>query len=276
MTTFTLALCVQNCPAGEFSHNVECAVSFTRQAAVDGAQAIVFPEMNLTGYTTGDKAFSIARPLERSLLDLFSGIARKENITILTGLAEKDQKSNMIFATHLIFSPEKPVRMYRKIHLAPNEADCYSPGNTIKIFSHSVAPFGVQLCYDAHFPELSTAMTLAGAKILYMPHASPRGSSMEKYHSWSRHLCARGFDNSVFVAAVNQTGDNGQGLQFPGLAMVIGPNGKVLHSFTEDREGIVLVSVNLADLDEVRTHRMKCFFPNRRQDLFSFPGAVVE
>ncbi len=276
MTTLALALCVQNCPAGEFSYNVERAVSFTRQAASDGAQLIVFPEMNLTGYVTGDQAFSVARPLDNSLIDLFSGLARKEKITILTGLAEKDKKSNMIFATHLIFSPEKPVRLYRKIHLAPNEADCYSPGNEIKIFSHSVASFGVQLCYDAHFPELSTAMTLAGARILYIPHASPRGSALEKYHSWTRHLCARGFDNSVFVAAVNQTGDNGQGLQFPGLAMVIGPNGKMLHSFTENREGLFLAPLDFTELDEVRAHRMKCFFPNRRQDLFSFSRAVVD
>ncbi len=276
MTTFTLALCVQNCPAGEFSYNVERTVSFIHKAASDGAQVIVFPEMNLTGYVTGEQAVTIARPLDSSLIDLFSGLARKEKITILTGLAEKNREANTIFATHLIFSPEKPVRLYRKVHLAPNESDCYSPGNTIKIFSHSVAPFGVQLCYDAHFPELSTAMTLAGAKILYMPHASPRGTSMEKYHSWSRHLCARGFDNSVFVAAVNQTGDNGQGLQFPGLAMAIGPNGKMLHSFTEDREEVFLVPLELAELDEVRAHRMKCFFPNRRQDLFPFSKALVE
>ncbi len=276
MTSLTLALCVQNCPAGEFSYNVDRTVSFICQAASDGADIIVFPEMNLTGYVTGDKAFSIARPLDSSLMELFSGLARTENITILIGLAEKDTSSSSIFATHLIFSPDKPVRLYRKIHLAPNEADCYSPGNEVKVFSHSMAPFGVQLCYDAHFPELSTAMTLAGAKILYIPHASPRGSAMEKYHSWSRHLCARGFDNSVFVAAVNQTGENGQGLQFPGLAMVVGPNGKVIHSFTENREGLTLVQLDFHTLEQVREHRMKCFFPNRRKDLFPVSKAVVE
>ena len=47
-----------------------------------------------------------------------------------------------------------------------------------------------------------------------------------------RHLPARAFDNGVFIVACNQTGTNGGGLSFPGVAMVIGPNGRVLAETT--------------------------------------------
>ncbi len=70
---------------------------------------------------------------------------------------------------------------------------------------------GIQLCYDAHFPELSTRMAVNGADIIFMPHASPRGTPSQKLTSWLRHLTARAFDNGVFIVACNQNGDNQKG-----------------------------------------------------------------
>ena len=127
------------------------------------------------------------------------------------------------FASHLVATPDGVVQVYRKTHIAPPEKQIFSSGQTAPLFEINGVRFGIQLCYDAHFPELSTRMAVNGADLIFFPHASPRGTPEGKLQSWMRHLSARAFDNGLFVAAVNQTGDNGLGLSFPGMAVVIGP-----------------------------------------------------
>jgi len=267
MKEFRLALAIQKSIPGAFEKNMAATLQGIAQAALEKADMVVFPEMNLTGYVAGGKIRSIAKPLNSPLVDALANAADRFDMAILAGLAELDE-NHEIYATHLVFSPQKPVQWYRKIHRAPNEQKYFSPGNAVEIFTHKGLKFGIQLCYDAHFPELSTAMALKGADIIFIPHASPRGSSLEKYRSWMRHLTARAFDNGVFVAAVNQTGDNTSGLVFPGLALLIGPDGNLVSKWLDPQEKIHLMDMDLTALDRVRSHRMRYFLPHRRTDLF--------
>lgn len=272
MKAFRVALVVQKSIPGAFEENLLASMKIIALAASNGAKVIVFPEMNLTGYTAGLKTLSIAQPMNHKLLGSLSSAANKFEISILAGMAEQGE-NNQVFASHLVFSPGKPADQYRKIHTAPNEKKYFSPGNKVKIFQHKQVHFGIQLCYDAHFPELSTAMAVQGADIIFIPHASPRGTPKEKYRSWMRHLTARAFDNGVFIAAVNQTGDNAQGLTFPGLALLIGPDGNIVSKYLNPEETIQEETIHYADIDlneltRVRSHRMRYFLPNRRTDLF--------
>jgi predicted amidohydrolase len=267
MKKIRLALSVQKSIPGEFDKNLCATIDDISQAALHKAEIVIFPEMNLTGYMAGRKIISIAQPVDEQLIQTLSNAADKFDISILTGLAELGE-NHRIYATHLVFQPGSVVEYYRKIHTAPNEKAYFSPGNSVKVFQNKNVHFGIQLCYDAHFPELSTAMALKQADILIIPHASPRGSSQEKYQSWMRHLTARAFDNGVFVAALNQTGNNTKDLEFPGLALLIGPDGNIVSKFIDPKEKIHYVDVDLAALDWVRSHKMRYFLPNRRPELF--------
>jgi N-carbamoylputrescine amidase len=136
------------------------------------------------------------------------------------------------------------------------------------VFNFRDTTFGIELCYDTHFPELSTLLTLRGAEILFCLHASPRGTTEEKQRSWMRHLTARAYDNGVFVVACNQTGDNNDGLEFPGLAFALNPSGEVINEDISGDEGILIVDLTAAELVHVRENRMRYFFPNRRPELY--------
>ena len=127
---------------------------------------------------------------------------------------------------------------------------------------------GIQLCYDAHFPELSTRMAVDGVDIIFMPHASPRGTPQEKFDSWMRHLTARAFDNGVFIVACNQVGENQKGLDFPGLAVVVGPSGNILTEKTTGREAMLVTDLKAEELSAIRDHKMRYFLPNRRPELY--------
>lgn len=261
------ALVVQNCLAGNYEKNLESTKDFIRIAIEKGAQLIVFPEMNLTGYLTNDDIISVSRSVTEDMLNFFKGMANDFHSTIMVGLAEKtpDKKN---YASHFIFSPDGSSDIYRKIHISPFEKKFFSAGNRISVFNSHGLIFGVQLCYDAHFPELSLSMALKQADVIFIPHASPRGTSQEKYDSWIRHLRARAFDNGIYIAAVNQTGNNGKDLFFPGICLLIGPDGNVVYKSIDDAEGVHIITIDKTVLRAVRSHPMKYFLPNRRTDLF--------
>ncbi len=111
-------------------------------------------------------------------------------------------------------------------------------------------------------------MALMGAHLLLIPHASPRGNPEGKLQSWLRHLKARAFDNSVFVVACNQVGKSGDGLSFPGVAVVLGPDGHVMASYTGEEEHVLFVELEADRLHNIRSHRMKYFLPRRRPELY--------
>ena len=264
-----IALGVQNCIVGQFEKNLDSTLAMVQAAVAKGANMVVFPEMNLTGYGTGDNISRLARPITPELTRPFQDKADASNISILVGLTEH-RASGAIHASHLAFIPGQAPAIYRKIHLAPNEQDYLSAGSEPMVFQHSKTCFGIQLCYDSHFPELTLAMALKRMDVLIIPHASPRGNSQGKFDSWMRHLRARAFDNGIFVLALNQTGKNNSGLSFPGVALAIGPDGNLISNYLKEEEAILMVDLDPALMNHVRSHRMRYFLPHRRRDLFPF------
>lgn len=264
MQNIRVALVIQNCPVNRFADNLAETVKNVCAAARQDCDFVVFPEMNLTGYAPADVSNAVA--LDSQWMDELTQLAAKHNIAILTGLVEK-AGSGKIYATHLVFRPDQPVARYRKIHLSPFEAPYFNCGHDVALFEFKGVNFGIQLCYDAHFPELSTAMALKKADIIFIPHASPRGTSGEKSASWKRHLTARAFDNSVFVAAVNQVGENDAGLTFPGISMMVGPDGFLAGENSAGENKIHIHVLDMSLLEHIRSHKMRYFLPNRRANL---------
>ena len=268
MKDIRIAAVISNSPVNKTRRNLDQMVRLVEEARKKGASIICFPEMNITGYSTREDIIDAAEPVPGPATREIVKLAESENIVILAGMAEKDIKGR-IFASHLIIKPYEPLGVYRKLHISPPERTIFTPGNKIPLFESHGVKFGIQLCYDAHFPELSTYMAINGADIIFIPHASPRGTPDEKFRSWMRHLPARAYDNSLFVIAYNQTGDNGKGLSFPGVAMIIGPSGNILAKDLSGKEGILVYDLKVDEINRVRNHRMRFFLPNRRPELYS-------
>jgi len=268
MKDLRIALAVTVSPVGKTGDNLDQMDRWIALAVKEGATIICFPEMNMTGYSSRSEIQNVAQPIPGDVSRRVSAMAARAGITILSGMAEKDPGGHF-FASHLVATPDGVVQVYRKTHIAPPEKQIFSSGQTVPLFDINGLRFGVLLCYDAHFPELSTLMALNGADIIFFPHASPRGTSEEKFQSWMRHLSARAFDNGLFVAAVNQTGDNGLGLSFPGTAVVIGPDGEVLSRDVSGQEGLLVAELKSETLAHVRHHPMRYFLPNRRPEIYA-------
>ncbi|MBW2441910.1 MAG: nitrilase [Deltaproteobacteria bacterium] len=267
MKDIRIAAVIFNAVVGQVQQNLERMIPWVERAKAEGADLICFPELNVTGYSTNpvikDSAESIPGPISRKL----EQIAGDSGAIILAGMAERDDKGRL-FASHLVVLPDGIAGTYRKLHIAPPEKAVFSQGQRVSLFNIGGINVGIQLCYDAHFPELSTRMAIDGADVIFMPHASPRGTPPQKLDSWMRHLSARAFDNGVFIVACNQVGENQIGLEFPGLAVAIGPSGNIMKDKTSDSEGMLIADLKAKDLSAVRNHRMRYFLPNRRPDLY--------
>jgi predicted amidohydrolase len=61
----------------------------------------------------------------------------------------------------MAITPEGRTGVYRKLPSGPAGSGSFQPGETLPVFHWSGIRFGIQLCYDAHFPELSTLMAEA-------------------------------------------------------------------------------------------------------------------
>ena len=267
MKDIRVAVVVSNSPVNNASNNLERMVKWIKASKIEDAALICFPELNVTGYSNHEDIKTAAEPIPGTITRNLSNLAECEKIVILAGMVERNA-TGRIFASHLVMKPEGFVGVYRKLHISPPERILFSSGNKVPLFDADGVNFGIQLCYDAHFPELSTSMALKGTDLIFIPHASPRGTPAEKFKSWMRHLPARAYDNSLFIIACNQTGENGKELGFPGVAVIIGPSGQVIAKDISGEEGMIVADLKAEDLDRVRSHRMRYFLPNRKPELY--------
>ena len=267
MRDVRIAAVCMNSSLGEIEANLRKTASFVEEASTRGAEIVCFPELSLSGYTLQDPGRVCAARAREEIVREVEGLAKAQNVLILAGLIEKEG-SRRPFISHLVAAPQGSLGLYRKTHLSPQERAVFRSGDDLKTFSYRGITFGIALCYESHFPEIATTLALKGAEILFLPHASPRGTPEEKLQSWTRHLPGRAFDNSIFVVACNQTGRHTGRISFPGTALALDPAGKMIASRAEEAEGMLLADLKADSLAQVRNHRMGYFLPYRRPELY--------
>jgi predicted amidohydrolase len=261
------AVCMDSVP-GRIDQNLGTIRSFISKAADQGAKIICFPELSVTGYVVEKPETTCPPSLFREASDRILEMARLNSLTVLAGLIESTEDGAKPYLTQIVANQDGTLWKYRKTHLSPQEIRTYRAGEEIRVYRSSHLDFGIQLCYESHFPEMSTLMALEGVEAIFMPHASPRGNPSEKTDSWLRHLPSRAFDNGVFVIACNQSRETKDGLSFPGVVLALSPSGRIFAKYTGTDQKLVLIDLKAIELEEVRKHRMKYFLPNRRPELY--------
>jgi deaminated glutathione amidase len=128
-------------------------------------------------------------------------------------------------------------------------------------------PAGLQICYDIRFPEVSRALTLAGAQLLVVPASWASGLFKEEH--WVTLVRARAIENTVWVAAVGQVPDPDEpthrNLAGIGRSMLVDPFG-VVRTDLGPAPRVVVTEVEGGLVDEVR--KSVPSLANRRGDIF--------
>jgi N-carbamoylputrescine amidase len=254
-------------PLNRVDENLARMSRWVAAAEAQQVDIVCFPELNISGSSTRESLQPSAEPIPGPITDRVAAMAAAHRVTILAGMVETG-RAEKVFVSHLVVSPDGLQGVYRKLHVAPPELPVFDAGDTVPLFQSGGITFGIQLCYDAHFPELTTRMAINGAEAVFFPHASPRNSARQKAASWMRHLPARAFDNGIYVVACNQVGDNEVGLTFPGVAVAIDPCGNLLQERLTESDAMMVVDLDAEVLQAVRSHPMRYFLPHRRPELY--------
>jgi predicted amidohydrolase len=262
---------------GEVDRNLASVKRLARKAADSGAEIVCFPELSISGYNTAERD---GKPMRGEVLpapeavpgpstDALAKISADAGVWLLAGLLEQD-RSGIIYNTQVVVSPDGYLGRYRKTHVPTTEIGTWCQGDDLPVFEHPKVRFGVEICYDSHFPEVSTALANAGAELILMPHASGGVEpAPAKRARWERYVPARAYDNSVYTAICNQVGDNGAGQVFQGVSFVCDPRGEVIAACQSfKREEIVLADLTAAGLNTARSVPEAFFRHFRRPHLY--------
>lgn len=237
--------------------NIETARSYIRQAAEQGAQLAVLPEMFCCLYTNA--AFvANAEPVGGMVWTAMSEAAKEFGLWLVAGsMPELDGKA--ICNTSFVFDPQgRQVARHRKMHLFDidvkggqrfKESDVFTAGDAITVFDTPFGRFGLCICFDMRFPELARAMTLQGAQAILTPAAF--NMTTGPMH-WELMFRQRAVDNQLFTVGVAPARDETGPYVSYGNSIVCSPWGKVICRADAAPE-LLLAELDLAENEAVRS-----------------------
>lgn len=242
----TIALAQTNMLVGDIAANVEKIISNAIQARDQlNADAIVFPELTVTGYPPEDL---LLRPdFITDANDAIVEIARQvTGIVIVVGFPE--QAAGVLYNSAAILSDGVVQAIYRKNEL-PNygvfdEQRYFQAGNQACIIDIKGVPIGITICEDIWAEGIVEETRKAGAEILFNLNASPYHAG--KIHEREQAVRERIRSIAIPVVFVNLVGGQDE-LVFDGASFVIDSQGDVVFRGEEFEEQLYRVEFNCTD-----------------------------
>ena len=279
----TLALVQTRCSARP-AENLKRTLDLAARAAHQGARIICTQELFRSLYfcQAEDHAnFALAEPIPGPTTEAFQKLAKKHRTVIVASLFEKRAAGVYHNTAVIIDADGSLLGRYRKMHIPDDplyyEKFYFTPGDLgFRAWPTRYAKIGVLICWDQWYPEAARLTALQGAEILFYPTAIGWHPREKKEHGATQHQAwetiqrSHAIANGCYVAAVNRVGrerpGGGDGIEFWGQSFVAGTSGEVLAKASADQEQTLLVPVDLAAVDIVRTHWP--FLRDRRIDAY--------
>lgn len=262
---------------GDEKTNIDAVSDYVAEAADQGAQLILPPELFATPYfckTEDEALFSLASPLSESTSVLaMQKLANILKVGIPASFFERD--GNHYYNSIAMIDPEGEIMgLYRKSHIPDGpgyeEKFYFRPGNSgFKVWNIFGATVGVGICWDQWYPEAARAMALMGAEMLLYPTAigsEPYDQEFDTSRIWRRAMQGHAVSNCLPVVASNRVGDE-DGQKFYGHSFIANEWGDLVLEYGAEEAGVLVASF---DLEKARNHRAGMgFFRDRRPDLYS-------
>lgn len=247
--------------AGGRSGVLEAAGRMTADAATAGASLICFPEQFVAGWLPEIPPGS-GEALDGPLATAFARMAQESGIAVAGSIVEAGEGGGRPKNTVVVLGAGgELLAAYAKVHLfSPGGEDRnYTPGDRIATFTVDGTTFGLAICYDLRFPELSYIYALAGAECILLPAAWP----CCRMNHWETLIPARALENQYYTAGVNTAG--GPGGIYCGGSLAADPDGEIIARGGSGEELLFI------DLDPAVVHAARKSLPSlsdRRSDLY--------
>ncbi|MFP4170246.1 MAG: carbon-nitrogen hydrolase family protein [Methanomassiliicoccales archaeon] len=244
-----IALVQSPCALGDKRGNVD---RMAERIGETEADLFVFCEAYLTGYMVRDRFPVLA---DEGDLDRVISIAEEHDCHILFGAPMWDQEIHGVLKNCAIaVSPRGQVQRYDKIFLANfgpfEEKIHFGQGDRPALFEFGDMRFGVCICYDVFFPELSKHYAMRGAHGLICISAAPVTSRP----LFERVLPARAAENTMYSIYVNQVGAQLNQVFFGG-SQAHGPGGELMTKCDYFAPDTRLVEIDPVEIEMARRSR---------------------
>ena len=266
--------------------NLKKTLALVEKAAKGGANIICTQELFRSQYfcqSEDHDYFKLAERIPGPSTDAFCKLAKKHKTVIIASLFEKRASGLYHNTAAIIDADGSLLGIYRKMHIPDDplyyEKFYFTPGDLgFKAWQTKYAKIGVLVCWDQWYPEAARLTAMQGAEILFYPtaigwHPGEKAKYGVKQHgAWETIQRAHAVANGCYVATTNRIGHEildrvgGDGIEFWGQSFVAGTSGEIIAKAGSDREEILTVPLDLANVDTTRTHWP--FLRDRRIDAY--------
>ena len=269
-----VAAAVPQVKVADCRYNASQAEEMIFEADENNVQAIVFPELNITGYSCGD-LFGQTLLLEQAEIALMQLMNNTRQLDIISILGMPVLVGGILYNTAVVIQKGKILGVVPKTYL-PNYSEFYekrwfAPATTLDgerkirlcgqsvtmganlLFDASDFCFGIELCEDVWAPvPPSSTLALAGADVIFNLSADTENIGKHQYlrsllaQQSARCLCGYVFASSGF-------GESSTDVVFAGNALIY-ENGSLLASSSRFSFTRQLVMSEL-DIERLRGER---------------------
>jgi predicted amidohydrolase len=250
MSSFNIAVVQPHSnPPPDDRKNLDDAIGWIARAAGEGAGFVCFPESYPGPWRMPAGYDPSARIAEA---------AHKHGVHVVFGTMEPidDTKRTAYNLTCMAYPDGRAPARYRRTH--PNGPWIYSsrtggggvwefewvPGNDFPVFDTAHGKVGLGMCSEVYMPEVSRALALRGAEIIFLPAGlSGTGNLWETWHTLLR---ARAIENLALVVSTRNIFDPANER---GLAIIAGPERT---HYESTNVGMSVVEVSLDRVRELR------------------------
>ena len=225
---------------GNIEKNIENHLKWIKQAILNNADMVVFPELSLTGYEP-DLAESLATNQDDTRLDEMQSLSDKNEITIGVGLPTRKERN--VFVSMIIIQPYKERITYSKQYLYPPEKSIFKAGNNPLVLNFETEVVSPAICYEtsneAHCEYASqNNATIYIASVL---------SSIGGIDAELKKLSDIAKNKNMVTFMANYVGKSG-GYECAGKSSVWDTTGKLIGQLETGTEGILIYDTETIEI----------------------------
>lgn len=217
---------------GDKKANVAAILEAVGKAARARCDVLVLPECALAGWLSPAARFA-AEPVPGPLTRKLAALARRHRMAIVAGLEERD--GERIYNSAVFLDEEGRLLLrHRKVAELEIGLELYGRGTSLGVASWRDRTIAVDICADSWGPEITDALYLMGARLIFSPCAwAVRPGGEETNLAWIREAYrARTRGKELTIAAANGVGPLTQGpwagRVLQGNSLVVGPGGRTV------------------------------------------------
>lgn len=241
------------------TENIQKALKLCKKAVHAGAEILFLPE-TYHFRSQGDlSALKGMKPTKESITTLQT-FAKENNIWIQAGILEQIPNEKKHYNSLILISNQgKKVKTYRKTHLFEaivedkkiSESLSFKAGKKAETYTIESLELkiGFSICFDIRFPELYQKYKKKQVDLISIPASFTKETGLAHWEVLCR---ARAIETQSFVIAPNQIGIGAGGKETYGNSLIIDPWGNMLKKGSNTQEEVLIETLNLAQLSEVR------------------------